>query len=57
MHRHAWSTLLGIALAVTPVLADEAYRAGILKWRAEREQRLKADDGESVSKGQVAADE
>jgi uncharacterized protein (DUF1684 family) len=45
MHRHAWPTLLGIALAVTPVLADEAYKAGILKWRAEREQRLKGDDG------------
>jgi hypothetical protein len=45
MHRHAWPTLLGIVLAVTPALADEAYRAGILKWRAEREQRLKADDG------------
>jgi uncharacterized protein (DUF1684 family) len=45
MHRQVWPSLLGILLVVSPVLADEAYRAGILKWRAEREQRLKADDG------------
>lgn len=45
MHRRGWSTLLWAILAVSPALADEAYRAGVLKWRAEREERLKADDG------------
>ncbi len=43
--RLAWPTLLTIAVAVTPAPADEAYRAGILKWREQREARLRADDG------------
>ncbi len=35
-----------VAAALLPVAAaEDAYRAGILKWRAEREARLKADGG------------
>jgi uncharacterized protein (DUF1684 family) len=34
-----------LAGAAGPTRADEAYRAGVRKWRAEREARLKADGG------------
>src|SRR5512143_1414276 len=43
--RLVWPTLLTIALAVPASPADDAYRAAILKWREQREARLKADDG------------
>jgi uncharacterized protein (DUF1684 family) len=47
MRRLAWLTLLATAVAAPPpaAAADEAYRAGILKWREQREARLKAEDG------------
>jgi uncharacterized protein (DUF1684 family) len=43
--RLVWPTLLTIALAAPASPADDAYRAAILKWREQREARLKADDG------------
>ncbi len=43
--RLASTVLMTIVLAAPPLLADEAYRASILKWRAQREARLKAEDG------------
>ncbi len=43
--RFVWPALLTVAVTVPLLSADEAYRAGILKWREQREARLKADDG------------
>jgi len=45
-----WLTALTAAVAAaaglaSPATADEAYRAGVRKWREEREARLKADGG------------
>ncbi len=34
-----------VAGLATPIAADEAYRAEVQKWRADREARLKADGG------------
>ena len=43
--RITWSILLTLAATVAPVVAEEAYRSEILKWREQREARLKADNG------------
>jgi uncharacterized protein (DUF1684 family) len=39
------SMVLALALTVPAAAADDAYRAAVLKWREQREARLKADDG------------
>jgi len=43
----AWIVLAAVAAPAMPgaTAADEAYRAGVRKWREEREARLKADGG------------
>jgi hypothetical protein len=43
--RRACSALLTLALAAPIARADDTYRAGILKWREQRQARLTADDG------------
>lgn len=47
MRLGAWSALLVAVWAALAggAVADEAYRAEVLKWREERESRLKADGG------------
>jgi uncharacterized protein (DUF1684 family) len=41
----AWLVVALFAGFAAPLRADEAYRAEVRKWRAEREARLKADGG------------
>src|SRR5512143_384524 len=44
--RHTLAFVAAVLAALAAVAtADEAYRAGILKWREQREARLRADDG------------